>query len=134
MSSNSSRRQFLYQGSLASLGILVAGTSAFAGNLFLPKPNSLVKGVQIGVTTYSFRSMPVHPDNLIQYCIDSNINAVELKGDEIEDFLGNPANPVKMPPRVPGQPRAELSDDLKAQIKQYQQQVAAWRESVPMDG
>jgi sugar phosphate isomerase/epimerase len=134
MSSNSSRRQFLYQGSLASFGILIARKSAFAGNLFLPKPNSLVKGVQIGVTTYSFRSMPVHPDNLIQYCIDSNINAVELKGDEIEDFLGKPANPVKMPPRVPGQPRAELSDDLKAQIKQYQQQVAAWRESVPMDG
>ena len=81
MSINSSRRVFLYQSSLASLGILVSGKSVFAGNLLQTKPNSLIKGVQIGVTTYSFRSMPGHPDKLLQYCIDSNINAVELKGD-----------------------------------------------------
>lgn len=133
MSSNPSRRAFLYQSSLASLGIMVAGKSAFAGNFFDSAPNSRIKGVQIGVTTYSYRSMPVQPDKLLQYCIDSNINAVELKGDEIEDYLGKPANPVKLPPRVPGQ-KQELSDEIKAQIKQYQQQVAAWRESVSMDG
>ena len=66
MSSNSSRRAFLYQSSLASLGILVAGKSALARNFFLSKPNSLIRGVQIGVTTYSFRSMPGHPDKLLQ--------------------------------------------------------------------
>ena len=134
MSSNPSRRAFLYQSSLASLGVLVAGKSALAANLFQSKPNSLINGVQIGVTTYSFRSMPVQPDKLLQYCIDSNINAVELKGDEIEDYLGKPANPVKLPPRVAGQAKQELSEEMKAQIKQYQEQVAAWRESVSMDG
>ena len=134
MSSNSSRRAFLYQSSLASLGILVAGKSALERNFFLSKPNSLIRGVQIGVTTYSFRSMPGHPDKLLQYCIDSNINAVELKGDEVEDYLGKPVNPVKMQPRVPGQPKQELSEEVKAQLKQYKEQVAAWRESVSMDG
>ena len=134
MSSNPSRRAFLYQSSLASLGVLVAGKSALAANLFQSKPNSLINGVQIGVTTYSFRSMPVQPDKLLQYCIDSNLNAVELKGDEIEDYLGKPANPVKLPPRVAGQAKQELSEEMKAQIKQYQEQVAAWRESVSMDG
>ena len=114
--------------------MLVAGKSALAANLFQSKPNSLINGVQIGVTTYSFRSMPVQPDKLLQYCIDSNINAVELKGDEIEDYLGKPANPVKLPPRVAGQAKQELSEEMKAQIKQYQEQVAAWRESVSMDG
>ncbi len=133
MSSNSSRRVFLYQSSLASLGVLVAGKSTLAGNLFQSKPNSLIKGVQIGVTTYSFRSMPGHPDKLLQYCIDSNINAVELKGDEVEDYLGKPVNPVKTPPRIAGQPKQELSADAKAQLKIYQQQVAAWRESISMD-
>lgn len=134
MSSHPTRRAFLYQSSLASLGVLVAGKSAFANGLFQSTPNSLIKGVQIGVTTYSFRSLPGHPDKLLQYCIDSNINAVELKGDEVEDYLGKPVNPVKLPPRVAGQPRQELSEETKAQIKQYQQDVAAWRESVSMDG
>ena len=133
MSVNPSRRAFLYQSSLASLGVLVAGKSALAGNFFQSKPNSLVKGVQIGVTTYSYRSMPSTPDQLLQYCIDSNINAVELKGDEVEAYLGKPANPVKMPARVPGQPAQPLSDEIKTQLKQYQEQVAAWRESVSMD-
>ena len=133
MSANPSRRAFLCQSSLASLGILVAGKSAFAGNLFQSKPNSLINGVQIGVTTYSYRSLPGHPDKLLQYCIDSNINAVELKGDEVEDYLGKPVNTVKMPPRVAGQPRQELSEETKAQLKQYQQQVAVWRESISMD-
>ena len=89
MSSHPSRRKFLYQSSLASFGVLIAGRSAFANGLFQSKPNSLIKGVQIGVNTYSYRSMPGHPDKLLQYCIDSNINAVELKGDEVEDYLGN---------------------------------------------
>lgn len=133
MSSHSSRRAFLYQSSLASLAVLVANKSAIANGLFQSKPNSLIKGVQIGVTTYSYRSMPGHPDKLLQYCIDSNINAVELKGDEVEDYLGKPANTVKMPPRVAGQPRPELSEETKAQIKKYQQDVAAWRESISMD-
>lgn len=133
MPAQPTRREFLYQSSLMSLGAMIIGKSALANPFFQSKPNSLIKGVQIGVTTYSFRSMPSQPDKLIQYCIDSNINAVELKGDEVEDYLGKPANPVKLPPRQPGQPRAELSDETKAQIKQYQQTVANWRETVSMD-
>lgn len=133
MSNHSSRRTFLYQSSLASMGILVAGKSAFAANLLASKPNSLIKGVQIGVTTYSFRSMTGHPDQLLQYCIDSNINAIELKGDEVEFYLGRPVNTVKMPARIPGQGRPELSEETKAQLKEYQQQVANWRETISMD-
>ena len=132
MSKNTSRRTFLLQSSLASLGVMLGGKSALAGNFFQSKPNSLIKGVQIGVTTYSFRSMPCHPDLLLQYCIDSNINAVELKGDEVEAYLGKPISTIKMPPKVAGQP-ADLSEELKAQIKQYQQQVANWRETISMD-
>ena len=133
MSIHSSRRAFLYQGSLASLGILVSGKSAFAGNLFQSKPNSLINGVQIGVTTYSYRSLPGHPDKLLEYCINSNINAVELKGDEVEFYLGRPLNTVKLPAKIPGQPTPELSDEVKAQIKNYQLSVAAWRETITMD-
>ena len=57
----SSRRQFLYQGSLASMGLLLMGKSAMAANslAFLSsQPNSLINGVQVGAITYSFRSLP----------------------------------------------------------------------------
>jgi len=132
MSQNASRRTFLLQSSLASLGVMLGGKSALASNFFQSKPNSLIKGVQIGVTTYSYRSMPGHPDLLLQYCIDSNINAVELKGDEVEAYLGKPLSTIKIPKKVAGQ-NAELSDELKAQIKQYQKDVANWRETISMD-
>lgn len=130
---NTSRRSFLYQGSMATVGMLITGKSVLAGNFFQAKPDSLIKGVQIGAITYSFRSLPGNPDQVLQYCIDSNISAIELMGDAVEDFAGKPANPVKLPPRVPGQPRPELTTEQKAQLKEYQQQVAAWREGVSMD-
>ena len=133
---NSSRRVFLYQSSLASFGLLLTGKSVLAGEefgLFQSKPNSLIKGVQIGAITYSFRSLPGSPDQVLQYCIDSNISAIELMGDSVEDYAGKPINPIKMPPRIPGQPRPEFTNEQKEQMKIYQQQVVSWRESVSMD-
>lgn len=132
MSQKSSRRAFLCESSIATVGVFFAGKSAFAENLFQYKPKSFIKGVQIGVTTYSFRSMPRHPEKMLQYCIESNINAVELKGDEVEDYFGKPLSTVKLPASVKGKPAA-LSDEVKKQIKQYQQQEANWRETVSME-
>ncbi len=129
-----SRRNFLRQSSFASLGLFMAGRSfaANAMNLFQHKPDSLIHGVQIGAITYSFRSLPGNPDQVLQYCIDSNISAIELMGDAVEDYAGKPVNTVKLPPRVNGQ-RVELTAEQKAQVKEYQQQVAAWREHISMD-
>jgi sugar phosphate isomerase/epimerase len=133
MPSQQSRRIFLQQTALASIGAFTLGKSAFGNSLFDSKPNSLIRGVQIGVTTYSFRSMPREPYKMLQYCIDSNINAVELKGDEVEEFFGKPLNTVKMPPKVAGQPAKELDENTKAQLKAYAQSVADWRTSVSME-
>ena len=133
---NSSRRTFLYQSSMASFGLLLIGKSVFAREgfgLFQSKPNSLINGVQIGAITYSFRSLPGSPDQVLQYCIDSNISAIELMGDSVEDYAGKPINPIKMPPRIPGQPRPELTNEQKDQMKAYQQQVVSWRETASMD-
>lgn len=131
---NASRRNFLLRSSLATVGVLGSPPSVWnlaSSNLFDGKPNSKIKGVQIGVTTYSFRSMPCTPDKLVQYCIGANINAIELKGDEIEDFLGKPANPVKVE-RVAGK-AVPLTDEQKTQLAAYQKQVAEWRTNVSMD-
>ena len=132
---NNSRRNFLYQTALASMAVACAGQSAWANSpfrIFGTGPDSKIKGVQVGVITYSFRGMPGKPEQLLQYCVDAGISAIELMGDSIEDYAGKPANTVKLPPRVPGQ-QQKLTDEQKAQIAAYQKEVADWRASVSMD-
>jgi sugar phosphate isomerase/epimerase len=125
----SSRRKFIYQTGLGSLALLGSGKWAMAA--FDRKPDSLIRGVQIGVITYSFRSLPGHPDQLIQYCRDAGISAIELMGDSIEEFAGKPVNTIKMPPRIQGKPYV-LPEEIKQQLAEYNKQVADWRASVSM--
>jgi sugar phosphate isomerase/epimerase len=132
---NSSRREFLLKGSMATMSLLMVGSVTKARsflNYFQKKPDSKFFGVQIGVITYSFRSMPGSIEQVLQYCVDSNINAIELIGDVAEEYAGKPVNPVKMGPRTPGQP-LQLTDEQKTQLAAYQKQVAEWRSTVSMD-
>lgn len=134
MSTNHSRRNFLRNSTLASMGVILAHESGWASSpfLFADSPNSTFFGVTVGAITYSWRSLPATPAQLVQYCIDCNISSIELMGDSIEEFAGKPANPVKMGPRIPGQPM-QLTDEQKAQMATYQLQVADWRAGVSMD-
>ncbi|MEO5998809.1 MAG: TIM barrel protein [Chitinophagaceae bacterium] len=130
---NQSRRDFLVKGSMTSMGLLIMGSSSWSKSfLFAEKPNSKFFGVQVGVITYSFRSMPGNAEQLLQYIIDSGISAIELMGDSIEEYAGKPVNPVKMPDYVAGQ-RPQLTDEQKAQMAAYAEQVAEWRSTVSMD-
>lgn len=102
-----SRRSFLRQGSFAAAGLLLTPPmdrllASDAGK----KPNSRIAGVQIGVITYSYRSMPHDLDQLLSYIVESGISAVELMGNPVEDYAGKPADP---------------------------EQVAAWRAGVSME-
>lgn len=108
------RRRFIGSTALAAAGMALTSKSVFAaGSLFQSKPNSVINGVQVGVITYSFRSMPGSAEQLLQYCLQCNINAIELMGQPAEVFAG-------MPQRVAGD-----TDYLK--------KVADWRASVAMD-
>lgn len=125
-----SRRQFLGTTALALAGITlgsqpVLGAPAFIKNL--GRPNSLFNGVQIGVISYSWRSMPSSADQVLQYCIDCNISAIELMGPAVEAFAGAPAGPA----RPVGSPR-QLSPEEKAVQEEYLKKLADWRASVPM--
>jgi len=81
------RRAFLRDTMIIGSGLL-AGPSLFAMG---PRPNSRFNGVQIGAITYSFRSMPVTPDDIIRYCHQCGLSALELKGDTAEPFAGSPS-------------------------------------------
>ena len=56
------------------------------------KPNSKFGGVQLGVITYSYRSMPDQSaEATLKYVVDSGISAIELMDGPVENFLGRPA-------------------------------------------
>jgi sugar phosphate isomerase/epimerase len=59
-----------------------------------PKPNSNFGGVQIGAITYSFRSLPSSAEQVLQYCLDCGISAVELMSNVAEGYAGAPAAPA----------------------------------------
>ncbi|WP_426585756.1 sugar phosphate isomerase/epimerase family protein [Mucilaginibacter sp. R-33] len=114
---NLSRRRFIGSSALAAAGLLAFSKSSFAGVVSgrVDKPNSLINGVQIGVITYSFRSMPGTIEDLLRYCIDCNINAIELMGDAAEMYAGAPKH--------------EAGEDWAA----FGKKIAEWRTSAPMD-
>jgi sugar phosphate isomerase/epimerase len=76
-----SRRSFL--GGLAAAGAAaVAPVRSFAAE----KPNSKFGGVQIGVITYSYRSMPKGAEAVLQHVVNSGVSSIELMGDVVEGF------------------------------------------------
>ncbi|MEC3878396.1 sugar phosphate isomerase/epimerase family protein [Parapedobacter sp. 10938] len=119
-----SRRQFLASTSALMIGAAIAppawGMPAYIRNL--GKPDSVFKGVQIGVITYSFRSMPSSAEELLRYCVEANVSAVELMGPAAEAFAGAPEAPAKT--------GDEETD--KAARTAYLQTLASWRANVPM--
>lgn len=130
MNTQVSRRNFLAMASLTAMGGLFNINKAWS---LADKPNSKFKGVQIGAITYSFRSMPHDVDKLIQFCIDSNLSAIELMGDSVEEYAGKPKSPVRMGPPPAGGGRPQLTDEQRAQLVEYNKQVAEWRSTVSMD-
>ena len=110
---NFSRRRFIGTGMLAAAGMALASKTSFANSIFADKPNSMINGIQIGVITYSFRSMPGSVEQLLQYCKDCNINAIELMGEAAEAYAGAPKY-------------TSGSTDFAAKM-------ADWRMNTPMD-
>ncbi|MBC2838641.1 sugar phosphate isomerase/epimerase [Robiginitalea sp. SC105] len=142
-----SRRKFIGTAALAGAGIGLGGSRLFAGPALIKSPGlsaSVINGVQLGVITYSFRSMPDQSaEATLQYVKDCGINAVELMGDPAESFAGKPENPVDFR-RYFGLRRAQRDGeltadqqrefaDLQAQSEAYNKEVAAWREQTSME-
>ncbi len=74
-----------------TLAIAVALACSFSASFGQGKPNSKVKGVQIGTITYSYRSMPDQSlEATLDYIVKSGINSVELMGGPVENYAGIP--------------------------------------------
>ncbi len=142
------RRHFLGTGALAAAGVGLGTSRLFAGPAILKNLGSFdsrIKGVQIGVITYSFRSLEDQSaEATLKYVTDCGISAIELMGDPAEAFAGKPANPVdfrKMFPLMRAQregqeltanQQKELAE-MRAQSEAYNQEVATWRSQTGME-
>lgn len=95
------------------------------------KPNSNFNGVQIGVITYSWRSMPSTAEDIVKYCQESGISSVELMGNVVEDFAGIPASA----PRIPRGTKLTEEEKKTRQetMKKASEAQRRWRLSVSMD-
>jgi sugar phosphate isomerase/epimerase len=125
-----SRRQFLGRTTAAVTGIAMVSNPVFGAPAFiknLGKPNSKFNGVQIGAITYSFRSLPGNAEQILKYCMDCNISAIELMGPTAEAFAGAPHTSTE--PFGPGA-RPRLSEEERAA---RMKELADWRASVSMD-
>jgi sugar phosphate isomerase/epimerase len=132
MKNEISRRRFLTTTSLATLGLMLDGKSLmsqFSAQLDFDKPNSKFGGVQVGAITYSFRSMPHDIDQLLKFCVDSGISAIEMMGDPAETYAGKPKASFQMGPP----PKGGFTDEQKAERAAYAKQVTEWRSTATMD-
>lgn len=118
------RREFVRQTALLGAGALLS-RELFAGSGFF-------KGPTIGAITYSFRSMPGSIDDIIKYCKECGITAIELMGDPAEAWAGSPAGlPEPMKPLAPGQ-RPQFTPEMRAQFEERNKKAKAWRETAPI--
>lgn len=70
---------------------LAAG--ALSAGCLSAKPNSVFRGVRIGVITYSFRELPGGAEETLGYCLKCGISGVELMAAVAESYAGAPELP-----------------------------------------
>ena len=113
LKSNISRREFIGKSALTLGGLALITPSVIGAPSILKnlgKPNSKFGGVQIGAISYSFRSLPCNAEQLLKYCLDCNISAIELMGNTAEAFAGAPHTSTEPRPVGGARPAAVKHD------------------------
>jgi hypothetical protein len=126
--------------------------AALPASSLMAKPNSKFGGVQIGIITYSFRSLPGSAEETLKYCVDCGISGIELMSNVPESYAGSPAPAGRPfgpggpppgggpggrgpggPPGGPGGPRPQLTPEQQEARRKAAEAVTKWRLSVSMD-
>jgi hypothetical protein len=109
---------------------MAALPAAFSAGKLFAKPDSKWGGVQIGINApYSFHGMPGGADDIIQYCTQLNLSAVELRTQPVESFLGAP----KVPDAPSARNKGADTDEKKAARKAAAEALDKWRLAVTTD-
>lgn len=147
MKNKTSRRQFIGAASTLIAGSMMASYDSFGVPNFinnLGKSGSTIKGVRLGLITYSFRDLPDQSaEATLDYIRQCGITNIELMGGPAESFAGAPKNPVDFRTLMPlwrkRQQKQELTEeekktlaDVEAKGKMYREEMAKWRLNAPM--
>lgn len=126
--STMSRRSFVST-SAAAAAAAALPFSTFGIMADMKKPNSKVGGVQLGLTTYCYRSIPHSLEETLQYAIKNGVNSLEMRS-VLEEGLGIPQGPAR--PR-PGQQMSEQEKAERAKAsRNLREEQRKWRLSLPM--
>jgi sugar phosphate isomerase/epimerase len=99
-----------------------------ASRLFAAKPNSKWGGVQVGLNVpYSFHDMAMSGDDILKNLLQLGLNAVELRSQPVEAFLGAPVIPAG------GGRNRPLTPEQDAARKKAMADLEKWRLSLSMD-
>ena len=125
-----SRRKFLGTAAAAAAAFtLVPLSYSCSGGTKTNKPNSKIGGVQLGLTTYSYLSMPHSTEEVLGYILQAGVNSVEMRS-VLEESLGIPQGPPRPARGV------VLSEDEKAEYAKAREGLKEaqrkWRLSLPM--
>lgn len=105
--------------------VLTSMMTGCSGSGTKTEAKSEYQGVQIGVITYSWRSMPSTPADIINYCKQTGITSLELMGNIAEDYAGAPAGPA-WPENW-----KEMTDEEKADFQKKREEhgkmMSEWR-------
>jgi sugar phosphate isomerase/epimerase len=107
---------------LSALGLLTPigfSQSAFSQS----KPNSKWAGVQVGLNVpYNFGGRTMNAGEIIERCVRLGVNALELRSQPVEEFLGSPDKSVysAVPQQVTGR-------------KVTAEEISKWRAAVPTE-
>jgi sugar phosphate isomerase/epimerase len=146
--SKQSRRTFITRTGVLSTGLLIGSPASLTGAPAIlkhfNKPYDVINGVQIGLITYSFRSLDDQSaEATLQYIKDCGIGSIELMGDPAESFAGIPQSNVDRRAYF-GLRRKQRADtlttneekqlqEIRKEMDAYQIEVAAWRTDVSME-
>lgn len=105
--------------------IVLTMMSACSGTNKKTETESEYQGVQIGVITYSWRSMPSSPEDIIKYCQQTGITSLELMGNIAEDFAGAPPAPER--PENFREMSEEEREEFMILRQEHEKKMSDWR-------
>ena len=108
--------------------IALAGTAV---SRMAAKPNSVFGGVQIGAITYSFRALPGSAEEVLRYCLECGISAIELMSNVAESYAGAPSQAGRG--LRPGGGRTPMTQEQRVAMQKAAEEMKRWRLSVSMD-
>ncbi|XOV90998.1 MAG: sugar phosphate isomerase/epimerase family protein [Bacteroidota bacterium] len=122
-----SRRKFLGNAATAAAFSVVPFNIISCTSSSTKLPNSKVNGVQLGLTTYSYRQTSHGIDEVLGYVLEAGVNALEMRS-VLEEGLGIPKGPGRPPRDATDEQREEYRKEAEA-AKEAQRK---WRLSLPM--